>query len=192
MRFGLTRTRHVVNAPSTLTDDTSICDVSSRVFSDEHVEKVAIEKTKRLARRLANEPEMTTTITFTDDANEDDKWDCQTILTTYSNIYNHPKLIAQIPKKTIRLSAKTGLPVTDKQRTTTKQEKKVDVSDDDDDDDDDDDRLSTGTSHVSFERKKGETSEERRARKHAVKDMRRVSERIVHRTNTDDVAFRFV
>lgn len=29
------------------------------------------------------------------DARERDKWDCESILSTYSNIYNHPKLIAE-------------------------------------------------------------------------------------------------
>lgn len=29
------------------------------------------------------------------DAREKDKWDCESILSTYSNIYNHPKLISE-------------------------------------------------------------------------------------------------
>lgn len=29
------------------------------------------------------------------DAREKDKWDCESILSTYSNIYNHPKLIVE-------------------------------------------------------------------------------------------------
>lgn len=29
------------------------------------------------------------------DAREKDKWDCESILSTYSNIYNHPKLITE-------------------------------------------------------------------------------------------------
>lgn len=32
------------------------------------------------------------------DAREKDKWDCESILSTYSNIYNHPKLIKEPPK----------------------------------------------------------------------------------------------
>lgn len=32
------------------------------------------------------------------DARERDKWDCESILSTYSNIYNHPKLIPDPPK----------------------------------------------------------------------------------------------
>lgn len=29
------------------------------------------------------------------DARQKDKWDCESILSTYSNIYNHPKLISE-------------------------------------------------------------------------------------------------
>lgn len=29
------------------------------------------------------------------DARERNKWDCESILSTYSNIYNHPKLISE-------------------------------------------------------------------------------------------------
>lgn len=32
------------------------------------------------------------------DARGKDKWDCESILSTYSNIYNHPKLIPEPPK----------------------------------------------------------------------------------------------
>lgn len=42
---------------------------------------------------------------------EQKKWDCESILSTYSNIYNHPKLI-QEPKRArkIQINPKTGLP----------------------------------------------------------------------------------
>lgn len=29
------------------------------------------------------------------DARQRDKWDCQSVISTYSNIYNHPKLIPE-------------------------------------------------------------------------------------------------
>ncbi|KAL2724217.1 caldesmon [Vespula squamosa] len=46
------------------------------------------------------------------DAREKEKWDCESILSTYSNIYNHPKLIVE-QKKTpskIKIHPKTGIP----------------------------------------------------------------------------------
>uniref|UniRef100_A0A182MYD7 Protein LTV1 homolog n=1 Tax=Anopheles dirus TaxID=7168 RepID=A0A182MYD7_9DIPT len=51
------------------------------------------------------------TIEMEVDEGEQKKWDCESILSTYSNIYNHPKLI-QEPKRArkIQINAKTGLP----------------------------------------------------------------------------------
>ncbi|XP_043525037.1 protein LTV1 homolog isoform X2 [Frieseomelitta varia] len=45
------------------------------------------------------------------DAREKDKWDCESIISTYSNIYNHPKLISE-PKhpQKIKINARTGIP----------------------------------------------------------------------------------
>lgn len=44
---------------------------------------------------------------------EKEKWDCESILSTYSNIYNHPTLISE-PKKMnrIKINPKTGIPIT--------------------------------------------------------------------------------
>ncbi|KAL4705462.1 hypothetical protein ACJJTC_007034 [Scirpophaga incertulas] len=40
-----------------------------------------------------------------------EKWDCETILSTYSNLYNHPKIIEEPKKpKKIEISSKTGMP----------------------------------------------------------------------------------
>ncbi|XP_060755554.1 protein LTV1 homolog isoform X2 [Neoarius graeffei] len=41
----------------------------------------------------------------------EEKWDCETIISTYSNLYNHPKLIEEPRKKPIRVSNKTGIPL---------------------------------------------------------------------------------
>ena len=41
----------------------------------------------------------------------EEKWDAESILTTYSNIYHHPKLISEPSKKNkISISGKTGMP----------------------------------------------------------------------------------
>ena len=111
-----------------------------------------------------NEPEKVTTVVLQDDEKADEKWDCESILSTYSNAYNHPKLITQIPTNKIRLSRKTGLPLAENNKISTKEQQESDEEESDED----------NTKTTLFERKKGETSEERRARKHAVKEMRRV------------------
>ena len=38
-----------------------------------------------------------------------EKWDCESVLSTYSTLYNHPKLISERSNK-IQLSSKTGIP----------------------------------------------------------------------------------
>ncbi|XP_038057454.1 protein LTV1 homolog [Patiria miniata] len=43
---------------------------------------------------------------------KEERWDCESILSTYSNLYNHPTTIKEPPKnKSIKLSKKTGMPV---------------------------------------------------------------------------------
>jgi protein LTV1 len=40
---------------------------------------------------------------------QEQKWDCESIISTYSNLENHPKMI--IEKRKVKLSAKTGIPL---------------------------------------------------------------------------------
>ncbi|KAI0673590.1 Low temperature viability protein-domain-containing protein [Trametes maxima] len=95
-----------------------------------------------------------------------DSWDCETILTTYSNLENHPRLIKArnnnpVPK--IRLDPKTGLPFVEGRPTMPPEPKpsETDVGDDSE-------RMSI-CPLVTITRSKNETSEEKRARKQAVK-----------------------
>lgn len=93
------------------------------------------------------------------------------------------------PKQQIRLSNKSGLPLSNDQKKSNKdtkikmkqkdseknqQEEEKDDQQETEDDDEDLQIESNSRMKISFERKKGETSEERRARKHAVKEYRRV------------------
>ncbi|CAF0889479.1 unnamed protein product, partial [Didymodactylos carnosus] len=143
--------------------------------SDAQIEKIAIEKTKKLLSKLEQEqdqPNEKDEIFLVDNNFDKDKekWDCETILSTYSNLYNHPRLIQQIPnrKQKIRLSQKTGLPLIEK-------DEQQSNSESDESEDDDQESAMSKVSDLSsiYQRKKNETSEERRARKQAVKDIRR-------------------
>lgn len=40
-----------------------------------------------------------------------EKWDCESILSTYSNLYNHPKVIDEPRKNKIKINRKTGVPL---------------------------------------------------------------------------------
>ncbi|KAG1754782.1 Low temperature viability protein-domain-containing protein [Suillus paluster] len=53
-----------------------------------------------------------------DATEKEDRWDCETVLTTYSNLENHPRVIrarASKPVPKIKLDPKTGLPFLDPQ-----------------------------------------------------------------------------
>ncbi|XP_063739221.1 protein LTV1 homolog [Eleginops maclovinus] len=95
----------------------------------------------------------------------EEKWDCESIISTYSNIYNRPKVI-QEPKKTkpIRVSQKTGIPLDvlpSKGLTAKQAERMCRINDSDLP------RVSTQ------QRSKEESKEERRQRKMAIKDERK-------------------
>merc|ERR1712062_555514 len=119
----------------------------------------------------------------------EDKFDCESILTTYSNIYNHPKLISEPRNKRIqpiKVSGKTGIPkdVLGKGLTTAalkqldrENERLAHDANSSDNSEDDDDvgtvmTLASRVSELSF-RNKHESKEEKKARKAAVKEFRR-------------------
>lgn len=95
----------------------------------------------------------------------EEKWDCETIISTYSNIYNRPKVIEDPPKlKPIRVSNKTGIPldVLPARGLTTKQAERMTRINDSDLP-----RVSTQP------RSKEESKEERKSRKQAIKEERK-------------------
>lgn len=95
----------------------------------------------------------------------EEKWDCETIISTYSNIYNRPKVIEEPKKlKPIRVSSKTGVPLDvlpDRGLTARQAERMTRINDSDLP------RVSTQP------RDKQESPEERRARKQAIKEERK-------------------
>ncbi|XP_027996769.2 protein LTV1 homolog [Eptesicus fuscus] len=94
-----------------------------------------------------------------------EKWDCESICSTYSNLYNHPQLIKYEPKpKQIRISSKTGIPlnVLPQKGFTAKQIERMQMINDSD------------LPKVSTQpRSKNESKEDKRARKQAIKEERK-------------------
>uniref|UniRef100_V9KLM3 Protein LTV1 homolog n=1 Tax=Callorhinchus milii TaxID=7868 RepID=V9KLM3_CALMI len=94
-----------------------------------------------------------------------EKWDCESILSTYSNLYNHPKLIEDPPRhQPITVSRRTGIPlnVLPKRGLTAKQlenMERINISD-----------LPTVSAQP---RQPGENKDQRKARKQAVREERR-------------------
>ncbi|KAJ8264594.1 hypothetical protein GJAV_G00151090 [Gymnothorax javanicus] len=94
-----------------------------------------------------------------------EKWDCETIISTYSNLYNHPKLIKDPPKpKPIKVSSKTGIPkdVLPSRGLTAKQAERMERINDSDLP-----RVSTQP------RPNVESKEDRKLRKQAIKEERK-------------------
>ncbi|RNA16204.1 LTV1 -like protein [Brachionus plicatilis] len=90
-----------------------------------------------------------------------DRFDCESIISTYSNLYNHPSMISERREK-IALSKKTGLPlgVLGEKAKTQKELDKIDH------------RITRILPEVP-KRHRDESKEEKKARKQAIKEHRR-------------------
>uniref|UniRef100_UPI00398E5347 protein LTV1 homolog n=1 Tax=Pristiophorus japonicus TaxID=55135 RepID=UPI00398E5347 len=94
-----------------------------------------------------------------------EQWDCESILSTYSNLYNHPKLIADPPKFSgIKVSNKTGIPlnVLSKRSLTAKQLERLETI-----------NISDLPRASTQPRQREESKEERKLRKQAIKEERK-------------------
>ena len=110
-----------------------------------------------------------------------EKWDCESVLSTYSTLYNHPKLISEPKPHKIQLSSKTGIPVGVLGRGLTAQALKQ-LGADDSDQEDDMMSLKSKISELSV-RPQHETMEEKKARKTNLKQFRR-ERRLEKKSNT--------
>lgn len=68
------------------------------------------ERIKKLATDNASDDEL---VEIEIEAADKKKWDCESILSTYSNIYNHPKMIDEPRRNSmkIKINPKTGVPL---------------------------------------------------------------------------------
>ncbi|XP_017878728.1 protein LTV1 homolog [Ceratina calcarata] len=113
------------------------------------------------------------------DAREKDKWDCNSIISTYSNIYNHPKLISE-PKnpQKIKVYSRTGIPKNVLENPAGKLTAKTLAEFDQQNEDSKPKGLRSiaetmkSTLSILSIRPKGETPEERKERKKALKEYR--------------------
>lgn len=97
------------------------------------------------------------------DGGPKEKWDCESILSTYSNLYNHPKLIVEPKKeKKIELSVRLGIPNESLQKPGLSR-KQIEQANRED-------RLAD---KASTYRPKDETMGEKKARKSAIKEERK-------------------
>lgn len=152
---------------------------SNKVASFDEVDEEVIQKTKSALQRVSEakdeEPVSTVLVHSLDPA---DQWDCESVLSLRSNLDNHPgKIVEPSNKKKytpamggiIELSSKTGLPAgygvpnpCHPAATSSHEEEG-----------EDDQEGSEDLQRVNLVRPKNETPEEKKARKAAVKEMRR-------------------
>jgi len=90
---------------------------------------------------------------------KNEKWDCESIISTYSNLYNHPKILDE----PVRLHKRTNIPLGVFNNNKNTQEKEEEENID----------IDTTPVILNNIRKKGETSEEKKNRKNEVKELRR-------------------
>ncbi|KAJ2552993.1 Protein ltv1, partial [Coemansia sp. RSA 1836] len=102
-------------------------------------------------------------------------WDCQTILTTYSTLDNHPATIYEKRAPQIKVNRRTGFPMVqapagdNEQGKGANSDEDVDMDGADDDDDDDD----VTKENKGKPRPKDESKEEKRARKKQIQEDKR-------------------
>ncbi|CAL8131702.1 unnamed protein product [Orchesella dallaii] len=122
---------------------------------------------------------------LSDDEQPKEKWDCQSIVSTYSTTKNRPKMIREPSKKNlIKVSGRTGIPVGVLGKGgLTKDNLKV-LDEKYNEEHGVPERRQTIMSGMSSIRSKNETTQERRERKQLVKEHRR-ERRLERKANTD-------
>lgn len=103
-------------------------------------------------------------------------WDCQTIVSTYSNLENHPTLINDKgPQKRIRIDPKTGMPIlVEVERKQKKKSAIVEEDQNESEEEEEEEEDNEPAENKGAARTKGETKEEKKARKQAIKDAKKV------------------
>ncbi|CAG9863624.1 unnamed protein product [Phyllotreta striolata] len=163
-------------------------DVSSNILLDSALKEFTD------VQKIENNEQNKTNLAALDDGSDEDltdlvvvdskkKWDCESILSSYSNIFNHPKKIVEPKSGKIRINKKTGIPndVFTKNgltvRTLDKLNQQNDLLESK--------SIPDHTSQLSMlsQRSKHETPEDRRVRKQKLKEYRK-DRRIEKKLNT--------
>ncbi|KAF9171838.1 hypothetical protein BGX21_006467 [Mortierella sp. AD011] len=112
-----------------------------------------------------------------------DSWDVQTILSTYSNLDNHPGMIKEQPRRRIHIDPKTGMPVVTEKLSKKALQRRKEIEDaaaaaenggnSDDENNSDEDFEEEEPENLGAKRNKAETKDEKKARKDAIKAEKR-------------------
>ncbi|KAF9289990.1 hypothetical protein BGZ68_008191 [Mortierella alpina] len=126
-----------------------------------------------------------------------DNWDVQTILSTYSNLDNHPGMIKEQPRRRIHIDPKTGMPVVTEKLSKKALQRRQEVadaaaaaergeggSDDDEEEGSDDGSEEFEAENLGVKRNKAESKEEKKARKEAIKQEKKIRRETKKATKT--------
>lgn len=103
-------------------------------------------------------------------------WDCQTVLSTYSNLENHPAMISDRgPKKKIVINPKTGMPSLVEKEPKKPRHQPIQEEQDDNEEEEDEDEEEIEPVNLGVARSKKESKDEKKARKAAVKEAKKVN-----------------
>ncbi|GAA5966419.1 hypothetical protein JCM3765_007563 [Sporobolomyces pararoseus] len=141
------------------------------------VERQEREEERRIRKGLGRE---TPKVDILEDRRRD-RWDCETVLSTYSNLSNHPRLLRirdnklKTPKPAqIKLDPKTGFPLVNGQLVTGKDDTIMEENEQDgeQDEEEEEEEMEEYIPKETIKRPRGETAEEKKARKQQVKNER--------------------
>ncbi|GAA5990973.1 hypothetical protein JCM5350_001833 [Sporobolomyces pararoseus] len=139
------------------------------------VERQEKEEERRIKKGLGRE---TPKVDILEDRRRD-RWDCETVLSTYSNLSNHPRLLRirdnklKAPKPAqIKLDPKTGFPLVNGQLVTGKDDTIMEENENDQEEEEDEEEMEEYIPKETIKRPRGETAEEKKARKQQVKNER--------------------
>ncbi|KAI7817026.1 Low temperature viability protein-domain-containing protein [Gamsiella multidivaricata] len=115
-----------------------------------------------------------------------DNWDVQTILSTYSNLENHPGMIKEQHRRRIQIDPKTGMPIVTEKLSKKALQRRKEVAEaeaaaraaengeqNSDDEEESEEEEEEEPENLGTKRNKAETKEEKKARKEAIKQEKR-------------------
>jgi protein LTV1 len=86
-------------------------DIRGRKMRDRQTPTAQIDEIRGGLRDTAFDPIDEESVIMEREEKVRDGWDCETILSTYSNIYNHPRFIKERSKREILMVGKDGIPL---------------------------------------------------------------------------------
>lgn len=146
--------------------------IRGRKMRDSQAPKDQIDEIRRELRETAFNPIGEESVIMEREEKVRDGWDCETILSTYTNIYNHPRFIKERSKRDILLLGKDGVPLGAMAAfREMKREKKMERQEAVLEEEEEDEVVPENRGE---KRDKTETAEEKKARKALIKQERKV------------------